>query len=837
MITIDENKYLKNISHYETVTTVRKFRSLFVIFIFLTFTISPSAYAQAVTTVEIGSGTVDSTREQAPRWRRTNFDPLTSGIHTISVDWDSNADFRFSINEVSTGARVATIDSDTSPAQWTGTLDNAEDYFVGIWSAAGGVANYTATIEAETPPLTIISQPVDLNVTDGDEATFTTLASGTGELSYQWFVNDTAIVGAITNTLSLAAVSLIDNNNVYRVDIADSNSTLSSENVTLAVSLGVTPVTTRTLGQGTVDSEAVVAPRFARFNFDPLNLNPQTTALHIVTLSWHSDADVRFNVFDNNGTRLNSSVVRGSNPGVWTGELIASQRYSIRLWSTSGIANFSANLEAIIPINFDSQPSDLIVTEGDNANFSVVATGSGNLTYQWFANGNPIFGENGNSLTVFTSSLAEDGTNYTVEVSNGIDTVISDAATLTVNEPVVLGLFSKEADSSAWILDGPAPTLDFFATEESDAWGQELLRVGDLLLVGGDFDGIRPGRGAVVTARPFLAALNAVTGQAVTTFQVPIQVNSVVRALARSPSGQQVYVGGDFGLLALDATTGELDFAVSVTEGEQAGRVFDIAVTQTQIYIGGDFSSVNDKFRANIARLSLEGELDPSWSPNVTSGFESGRAAPVQSITVSPAADTVYVGGTFNQIDNTPVGTTVHGAEISMLTLNASDGAVRPERFGPFVGNNMRDLIAHDIAVTEFYVIIAWGGPNFLTFHSLDGTRLQQYRGTGDIQALQVVGDHVFVGHHGEFFGFLPNTIPPEAVVSLDPEIFVQFRLHSFRIDDPAFLPEQAWETTGRFGVWGIAAAEDSIWIAGQISRAGSNDRTVDGLARFPALD
>ena len=217
MITIDENKYLKNISHYETVTTVRKFRSLFVIFIFLTLnliTISPSAYATAVTTVEIGSGTVDSTREQAPRWRRTNFDPLTSGIHTISVDWDSNADFRFSINEVSTGARVATIDSDTSPAQWTGTLDNAEDYFVGIWSAAGGVANYTATIEAETPPLTIISQPVDLNVTDGEEATFTTLASGTGELSYQWFVNDTAIVGAITNTLSLAAVSLIDNNNV-----------------------------------------------------------------------------------------------------------------------------------------------------------------------------------------------------------------------------------------------------------------------------------------------------------------------------------------------------------------------------------------------------------------------------------------------------------------------------------------------------------------------------------------------------------------------------------------------------------------------------------------------
>jgi len=50
------------------------------------------------------------------------------------------------------------------------------------------------------------------------------------------------------------------------------------------------------------------------------------------------------------------------------------------------------------------------------------------------------------------------------------------------------------------------------------------------------------------------------------------------------------------------------------------------------------------------------------------------------------------------------------------------------------------------------------------------------------------------------------------------------------------FLPEQAWQITGAFGIWGIAAAEDSIWVAGQISSTGSNGRTMDGLARFPAL-
>ncbi|MBX2886442.1 MAG: hypothetical protein KTR32_41190, partial [Granulosicoccus sp.] len=63
------------------------------------------------------------------------------------------------------------------------------------------------------------------------------------------------------------------------------------------------------------------------------------------------------------------------------------------------------------------------------------------------------------------------------------------------------------------------------------------------------------------------------------------------------------------------------------------------------------------------------------------------------------------------------------------------------------------------------------------------------------------------------------------------------FKMHSFRIDDPSFLPEQAWRLNGPFGVWGIAASEDSLWIAGQISLAGSNNRPVDGLVRFPALD
>ena len=514
------------------------------------------------------------------------------------------------------------------------------------------------------------------------------------------------------------------------------------------------PVSSVTFGQGILDSSRAAGPRFIRLYFDSLD-----TAVHTINVSWDSNADVRFNVFDESGSRVNGSVVRGSNPGVWIGQLDANQRYNIGLWSFDGIANYTA------------------------------------------------------TLTV---------------------------RELSAEEPAP-GKFSQQADAATWILDGPAPTLDFNTFGPfDDGWGRVLLRVDDLLLVGGDFTGIRRNRTSSTTQRPWLAALDAVSGQPVSTFQVPLQIDSVVRSLALSPNGNQVYVGGDFGLLVIDAITGQLDFAVSVTEGNGQGRVFDIAVSQTQIYIGGEFNNVEGTFRHNIARLSLDGDLDGSWRPNAQGGFGSGREAPVQSVSLSPSGDSVYVGGNFTAIDGIDVARSTENTTVSMLVLDADEGAaVRPERFTPIVdrsvtGSDSKPLRARDIAVTENYVIIAWGGPNHLTFHSLDGTRLRQYRGTGDVQALQVMGDLVFVGHHGEFFGDLSNPIPLEAVLSINPEIIVQFKLHSFRLDDPDFQLDQAWEITGPFGVWGIAASEDSIWVSGQLSTAGSDNRAIDGLVRFP---
>ncbi len=793
-----------------------------------TLTVEPVPLPTSI--VVIGDSTIDADSNAGPRFLRINFNALSTASHDVSVAWVGDADVRFSVFDETTGNRLnASVVQGSNPGVWTGDLVGGQPYSVRMWSTSG-IADITASIEANVP-LGIQQQPFDVTVLEGESAIFTVDAIGSGLISYQWFANGSLLTGEITNTLTLASTSLVDNGTVYSVDVSTDFETLTSNAATLTVEQ-ILPSTVAVIGEGTIDADSIAGPRLMRLNFDAL-----ASASHTVTVDWDGNADVRFNVFDETtGTQLNSATVRGNNPGVWTGDLIAGQPYSVRMWSVSGIADVSVSIEAIVPIDIVSQPENRLVTEGNSASFFVEATGSGTLTYQWFVNDILIEGETSDSLTVLDAALTDDGSMYSVDISNGVNVLRSEVAFLTVNATPVLGVYSSEADTTTWSLAGPAPTLDFNDTRPGDAWGRRLLRINDLLLVGGDFTGIVETPFSVnITNRPFLAALDAVSGQPVTSFQVPPEIDSVVRALVLSPSGEQVYVGGDFGVAVLDAVTGQLDYSIAVTQGAQSGRVFDIAVTDTDLYIGGDFSNVNGSFRANIARLSLDGILDDSWAPQVTNGFTSGRAAPVQAITLSPVGDVVYIGGNFAQIEGTAVALTAVGRDVSLLPVSALDGSVLPERFIPFTTID-REIQVHDIAVTDEVVIITWGGPNFLTFHSFDGTRLQQYRGTGDIQALQVVGDDVLVGHHGEFFGFLPDTIPLEAVTD-DPEVFVPHRLHVFQLDTPDFAPGQAFTTTSPFGIWGIAAAEDAIWVTGQIESAGTNEQAVDGLARFPAVE
>src|SRR5206468_16072 len=82
-----------------------------------------------------------------------------------------------------------------------------------------------------------------------------------------------------------------------------------------------------------------------------------------------------------------------------------------------------------------TQPASRTVTAGQTASFSVTATGTAPLGYQWQRAGVPISGATLASYTTPPTTSADDGAQFTVVVSNTAGSVTSSVATLTVNSP------------------------------------------------------------------------------------------------------------------------------------------------------------------------------------------------------------------------------------------------------------------------------------------------------------------------------------------------------------------------------------------------------------------
>ena len=79
-----------------------------------------------------------------------------------------------------------------------------------------------------------------------------------------------------------------------------------------------------------------------------------------------------------------------------------------------------------------TQPASLTVTTGSSASFTVVATSSSALTYQWKKDGSDLAGATTATYAISAASSTQVGS-YTVVVTNFSGATTSTAASLTVN--------------------------------------------------------------------------------------------------------------------------------------------------------------------------------------------------------------------------------------------------------------------------------------------------------------------------------------------------------------------------------------------------------------------
>lgn len=107
--------------------------------------------------------------------------------------------------------------------------------------------------------------------------------------------------------------------------------------------------------------------------------------------------------------------------------------------STSDPMNVSGVLRIVDPVTITQQPQSATKCVGESITFSVTATGTAPLSYQWRKNGTNISGATGSSLTIASVATGDAGT-YDVVVTNVCGPVTSAPATLTVIVPVTVSL-------------------------------------------------------------------------------------------------------------------------------------------------------------------------------------------------------------------------------------------------------------------------------------------------------------------------------------------------------------------------------------------------------------
>jgi pectin methylesterase-like acyl-CoA thioesterase len=218
--------------------------------------------------------------------------------------------------------------------------------------------------------------------------------------------NGSTISGSATSTLVINDAQAADSG-TYSL-IATNTAGIVTNSMTLTVSSGnVAPGIT-----GPTD-QTVVQSNNATFT-------ASVSGLPVPTLQW----------------RVNGAAISGqTNSSLTVTNVQFSQNgyfYSLVASNIAGMATNSATLFVLVPPVISVQPTNLSITVGSSASFSVTAGGVPAVSYQWNRNGTPIANAINPSFTVSNVQGSDNGAVFSVTVSNSVGNVTSSNSALTV---------------------------------------------------------------------------------------------------------------------------------------------------------------------------------------------------------------------------------------------------------------------------------------------------------------------------------------------------------------------------------------------------------------------
>ena len=336
-------------------------------------------------------------------------------VNTADVDGDGDLDIlAMSVLDdkvvlyENTIAGTVTTDLTSSSFQPAAPLTAGQLYYwrVRAENVNGTIWGATWQFTAASAPA-ITAQPQSLTQDPGDAATFTVAATGTATLSYQWRKDASDISGATSASYTIASVQESDEGSFDCV-VTNSQGSATSNAATL-----------------TVNDPPVVAAHpqsLAKDPGDAATFTVTASGTATLTYQWRKDAG---NISGATSASYTIAAVQESDEGSFDCVVTNSQGSA-----TSNAATLTVNDPPVIT----SHPQALTKSPGEDATFSVTATGAATLTYQWRKGGSNISGATSASYTIASVQESDEGS-FDCVVTNSAGAATSNAATLTVNDP------------------------------------------------------------------------------------------------------------------------------------------------------------------------------------------------------------------------------------------------------------------------------------------------------------------------------------------------------------------------------------------------------------------
>lgn len=320
------------------------------------------------------------------------------------------------------GSGATVLGANTSQLRITGiTTTDASAYTCVVTGTCGTVNTVPAVLTVNSLAV-ITTQPASLTTLCSGESTEISVVASGSDITYRWkkdnnyISNGDGITGTNSNKLVVSNAAT-NHTGFYTCEVVGSCNTTESQVAELKVNqlptISLQPVS-QTLCEG-----------------DNLQLIVNATGVAPLSYQWKRG-------ITNIGTNSNTLTINGITPtdaGAYTVEVSGATCGS----ATSNTANVTVNPK----ITIHDQPISIAVCEDNMASFSVNATGTEPLTYQWQYNGTTlnddgrINGSTASQLNIPLATNSDEGI-YKVTIYSGCGNITSSSATLAVTDSTAI---------------------------------------------------------------------------------------------------------------------------------------------------------------------------------------------------------------------------------------------------------------------------------------------------------------------------------------------------------------------------------------------------------------